>query len=346
MRAPRELPLSAVAELVGARLIGDGARPVRGVAPLAEAEGDEVAFLANARYRKDLAATRAAAVLVAEPVEGSAAAQLVVPDPYAAFARLMRHLFERARKAGGVSPDARVDPTARIGADPDLAAFVTVGPGAVIGDRATLHPGARVEAGCRLGDDVTLHPNVVVREGCRIGHRVTVHAGTVIGADGFGYATEGGEHRKIPHVGGVVLEDDVELGANVTIDRAVLGDTVVGAGTKIDNLVQVGHNVRIGRGCLVVSQVGISGSTVLGDYVVLGGQAGVAGHLRLGRGARVGARGGVTKDVPDGQTVSGFPASPHREQLKAQAALGRLPELRERLGRLERRVRELSGEPT
>jgi UDP-3-O-[3-hydroxymyristoyl] glucosamine N-acyltransferase len=346
MRAPRELTLSAVAELVGARLVGDGALPVRGVAPLSEAEGDEVAFLANPRYRKDLEQTRAAAVLVAEPVEGAASAQLVVADPYAAYARLMRHLFERPRKAAGVSPDARVDPGARLGAEPDVAAFVTVGPGTVIGDRATLHPGVRIEADCVLGDDVTLHPNVVVREGCRIGNRVTVHAGTVIGADGFGYATEGGEHKKIPHVGGVVLEDDVELGANVTIDRAVLGDTVVGAGTKIDNLVQVGHNVRLGRGCLIVSQVGISGSTVLGNYVVLGGQVGVAGHLRIGTGARVGAKGGVTKDVPDGQTVSGFPASPHREQLKAQAAMVRLPELRERLGRLERRVQELSGETT
>jgi UDP-3-O-[3-hydroxymyristoyl] glucosamine N-acyltransferase len=344
MRAPRELTLGALAELLGARLIGDGSRPVRGVGALTEAAPDEITFLANPRYRKDLEATRAAGVILAEPVEGLQAAQLVVADPYGAYARVMQRLFETARGAGGVSPDARVDPSARVGEGADIGPFVTVGPETVIGERATFHPGVHVGAGCTIGHDVTLHANVVVREGCRLGDRVTVHAGSVVGADGFGYATHGGVHHKIPHVGSVVVEDDVELGANVTIDRAVLGETVIGTGTKIDNLVQVGHNVRTGRGCLIVSQVGVSGSTVLGDYVVLGGQAGVAGHVRVGNQVRVGAKGGVTKDVADGQTVSGFPAAPHREQLKAQAAAARLPELRERLGRLERRVRELSGE--
>jgi UDP-3-O-[3-hydroxymyristoyl] glucosamine N-acyltransferase len=341
MRAPEALTLGELAEALGARLIGDPEAAIRGVAPLAEAAADEITFLANPRYRKDLEATGAAAVLLAEPVEGLKAAQLVVADPYAAYARVMQRLFGTRRAAPGVSPDARIDPAARVGAEAHVGAFVTVGPDAVVGARATLHPGVHVGAGCRLGDDVVLHPNVVVRDGCRLGHRVIVHAGTVIGSDGFGFATEGGVHHKIPHVGIVVVEDDVEIGANVTIDRAVLGETVIGAGAKLDNLVQVAHNVRVGPGSLIAAQSGISGSTTLGRYVVLAGQTGVAGHLTVGDGARVAGKAGVTKDVPGGETVSGFPAAPHRAQLKAQAAAARLPELRERLARLERRVREL-----
>jgi UDP-3-O-[3-hydroxymyristoyl] glucosamine N-acyltransferase len=337
MRAPnRELDLAQVAEILGARLVGRPDGVVRGVGTLSDAGPDEVTFLANTRYAKALAGTRAVAAIVAEEVPGIATAQLVVANPYSAYARLMRELFTPERKARGLSPDARVDPTATLGPEPDVGPFVVVGPGCVIGARVTLHAGVHLGEGCRLGDDVTLHPGVVLREGCRLGSRVRIHPGAVIGADGFGYATGQGVHEKIPHVGTVVIEDDVEIGANVTIDRAVLGETVIGAGTKIDNHVQVAHNVRIGKGCLIAALVGVSGSSELGDYVVLGGQAGIAGHVHIGDGARVAARGGVTKDIPAGQTVSGFPAVPHREELRRQAALSRLPELRARVEALEK----------
>jgi UDP-3-O-[3-hydroxymyristoyl] glucosamine N-acyltransferase len=339
MRAPnRELTLARVAEILGARLVGRADAVVRGVGTLSDAGPDEVTFLANPRYAKGLAGTRAAAAIVAEEVPGIATAQLVVADPYSGYARLMRELFIPERKARGVSPDARVDPTATLGPEPDIGPFAVVGPGCVIGARATLHAGVHLGAECRLGDDVTLHPGVVLREGVRLGSRVTIHPGAVIGADGFGYATGGGVHVKIPHVGTVVIEDDVELGANVTIDRAVLGETVIGAGTKIDNHVQVAHNVHIGKGCLIAALVGVSGSSELGDYVVIGGQAGISGHVVVGSGVRIAGRGGVTKDIPAGQTVSGFPAIPHREELRRQAALSRLPALRARVEALEKVV--------
>jgi len=337
MRSPnREVTLAQVAEIIGARLVGPEDTVVRGVGTLADARPDEVTFLSNPRYRKALTGTRAGAAIVAEEVADAAVPQLVVANPYAAYARLMRNLFATNRKAAGISPDARVDPSATIGPEPDIGAFVTVGPGCVIGARVTLRPGVHLGAGCTLGDDVTLHAGVVLREGCRLGHRVTIHPGAVIGSDGFGYASEGGIHHKIPHVGIVVLEDDVELGANVTIDRAVLGQTVIGAGTKIDNQVQVAHNVHIGKGCLIAALAGISGSTELGDYVVMGGQSGIAGHVHVGKGTRVAAKAGVTKDTGAGQTVSGFPAAPHREELRRQASVTRLPELRARVEALEK----------
>jgi UDP-3-O-[3-hydroxymyristoyl] glucosamine N-acyltransferase len=334
--ASKEMTLGQVAELIGARLVGPKDAVVRGVDTLQKAGPGEITFLSNPHYRKDLAGTRAAAAIVAVEVPEAPVAQLVVADPYSAYARLMRELFTPERRAAGVSPDARVDPSATVGAEADIGPFVTVGPGCVVGARATLHAGVHVGAGCAFGDDVTLHAGVIVREGCRFGDRVTIHAGAVIGADGFGYATAGGVHEKIPHVGTVVIEDDVEIGANVTIDRAVLGETVIGAGTKIDNHVQVAHNVRIGKGCLIAALVGVSGSSELGDYVVIGGQAGVAGHVRVGNATRIAARGGVTKDIPADETVSGFPAAPHREELRRQAALTRLPELRARVEALEK----------
>ncbi|MDH5526214.1 MAG: UDP-3-O-(3-hydroxymyristoyl)glucosamine N-acyltransferase [Nitrospirota bacterium] len=331
--------LAELAELVGARLIGDGRVEVDGIAPIAEAGPTQLTFVANPRYLKELATTRAAAVLVAEE-SGISAGQLVVRSPYAAYARLMNHFYAVPRQARGVSADARVDASAKVGVEPDIGAFVTVGPGAVLGDRVTLHPGVRVGEGVVVGDDVTLHPNVVLYPGCRIGHRVIVHAGTVVGSDGFGYATDGGVHHKIPHVGGVVVGDDVEIGACCTIDRGVLGDTEIGPGSKLDNLIQLAHNVRIGRGCLLAAQTGIAGSTHLGDYVATGGQAGFSGHLSVGSQVQVAGKAGVTKDVGDREVVSGFPALPHREALRAQAAQARIPELRERVKKLEQ---QLSG---
>ncbi|MBI5137006.1 MAG: UDP-3-O-(3-hydroxymyristoyl)glucosamine N-acyltransferase [Nitrospirae bacterium] len=334
--SPNGATLAELAGLIGARLVGDGGRAVRGVGPIGDAGPDQITFLANPRYRPALGACKAAAVIIAEEVAGLPMAQLVMGDPYYGYARVLQHLYRAPRRAAGISTDARVAGT--VGEDPDIGPFATVGAGSSLGDRVTLHAGVRVGNHCAIGDDVVLHPNVVVYDGCVIGNRVIVHAGTVIGSDGFGFATHGGVHHKIPHVGRVVIGDDVELGAGVTVDRGALGDTVIGPGTKVDNLVQIAHNVRLGKGCLLVGQSGVSGSSELGDYVVLGGKAGVAGHLAVGDQAMIGGMAGVTKNLEGGQMYSGFPARPHREFMKAQAATLRVPELRERVRRLEDRL--------
>ena len=335
------LTLARAAELVGARLVGDPDAEVGGIAPIGDAGPEELTFLANPRYRNALETCRAQAVIIAREVEGLAIGQLVVDDPYYAYASLLTHFHAEPRRTGGISPDARVEADA-VGVEPDIGAFVTVGPGTRLGDRVTLHPGVRIGRDCTVGDDVTLFANVVVRDGCRLGSRVTIHSGTVVGSDGFGYATHQGVHHKIPHVGRVIVEDDVEIGAGCALDRGALGDTVIGAGSKLDNLVQLAHNVRLGQGCLLASQVGISGSTTLGNYVVIGGQAGIAGHLTVGDRVMIAGKGGVTKDLAGGQMVSGFPAMAHREELKRQAAVGTIPQLKEKIARLEAAVKALS----
>ncbi|MFQ5508901.1 MAG: UDP-3-O-(3-hydroxymyristoyl)glucosamine N-acyltransferase [Leptospirillia bacterium] len=331
--------IAELAERIGARVVGDATATITGVAPLESAGSGDVTFLANPRYQKQLTDSAASAVIIGAEQEGLSLTQLVVDNPYFGYARLMDAFYRTPRKVRGISPDARIDPAARVGEAADIAAFATIGANSVVGDRVTLHPGVHIGEGCTVGDDVTLHANVVVGDHCRLGNRVTLQAGSVVGSDGFGYATDAGVHHKIVHAGAVVLEDDVEMGACVTVDRGVMGDTVIGAGSKVDNLVQVAHNVQVGRGCLLTAQLGISGSAVLGDYVVTGGQVGIAGHVTLGDRLVVAAKSGVTKDMDGDQMVSGFPAAPHREQLKMQAEQNRLPDIRERLDKLERVVR-------
>ncbi len=328
--------LAALAEQVGGTVVGNADLRIVGMAPISDAGPEQLTFLANSRYREGLTRSQAGAVIIAASDAALPMAQLVVDDPYYAYARLMDFLTRTPRKARGISADARVDALS-VGDAPNIAAFVTVGADSVLGDRVTLHPGVRVGEGCRIGDDAVLFPNVTVRDGCILGDRVIVQSGSVVGSDGFGYATHQGVHHKIPHMGRVIIGDDVELGANVTIDRGVMGDTRIGSGTKIDNSVHLAHNVQVGKGCLFAAQVGVSGSTQLGDYVVLGGQVGVSGHLRVGDRSMVGGKGGVTKNLAGGQMYSGFPAAPHRAYLKGQAELSRIPALRERIKQLEAR---------
>jgi len=336
-----DVTLDELARLVGGKVSGDGKTVIRAVNGIKEAGPGDITFLANAKYAPLLASTKASAVIVAE---GSSAPlpALAVRNPDLAFGRVAEHLNGGSpRPAPGVHPSAVVAPGAALGKN------VTIGPGCVvedevsIGDNGILHAQVYVGRGTTIGTDALIYPQVVIREKSRLGARVILHSGTVIGSDGFGYATDRGVHHKIPQVGIVVIEDDVELGANVTVDRARFGRTVIGKGTKIDNLVQIGHNVVLGQGCLLVSQAGIAGSTRLGNYVVMAGQSGLIGHLDIGDGAIITAQSGLTKDVPAGGVMSGSPASERRTHLKELAALSKLPEALQEIRKLRQEIEEL-----
>jgi UDP-3-O-[3-hydroxymyristoyl] glucosamine N-acyltransferase len=262
------------------------------------------------------------------------AARIVVANPQDALLSLLPLLHPPRAPVPGIDPTARIGRGARIGREVMIGPGVVIGAGAVLGDRVCLAAQCVVGDDVAIGDDSVVYPHVTLYRGATLGRRVIVHAGARIGSDGFGYVQAAGAHRKIPHVGRCVIEDDVEIGANTTIDRGSIDDTVIGRGTKIDNLVQIAHNVRIGKLCLILSQVGIAGSARLGDGVVLGGQAGIAGHHVIGDGARIAGQAGVFGDVPAGETWSGYPARPHREALRAQAAVFKLPGMIKALERL------------
>jgi UDP-3-O-[3-hydroxymyristoyl] glucosamine N-acyltransferase len=325
--APGRFTLGELAAALGATLEGDPARVVTGVAPLDRAGPADISFLTDARHRTAARASRAGAFLAPADVTDLPGPTLRVAAPPQALITLLRLFHPPVPVSPGVDPTAAIAPEARL--DPTAS----VGPLAVVAARARV--GARVRVGAlvyvgpeaEIGEDSVLHPGVVVRERVRLGRRVIVHAGAVLGADGFGYASGAGGHEKIPHVGVVVVEDDVEVGANACIDRAGLAETRIGRGTKIDNLVQVAHDVAVGPGCLLVAQSGIAGSTTLGEGCVLAGQSGVGGHLEVGDGVRVGAKSAVLADVPAGRTVSGIPAMPHARWRRVVAALPRLPDL-------------------
>jgi UDP-3-O-[3-hydroxymyristoyl] glucosamine N-acyltransferase len=272
--------------------------------------------------------------------------QIVVPNPLLAFAQVAQKFFVRATAPRGVASEVIKGTDVTIGADPSIWPFVTLGDRVTIGARVTLYPGVFVGDDSRIGDDSVLYPNVVVREGCSIGARVIIHSGTVIGADGFGYVQDQGRHHKIPQLGGVTIEDDVELGAVVTVDRATLGHTIIKQGTKIDNLVQIAHNVTVGEHNIIVAQVGIAGSTTIGHHVMIGGQAGLADHITIGDQAMIAARAGVNRSVAANQIVSGAPVMPHETWMKAQAVIPRLPELRQLVRSLEQRVAALETQLT
>lgn len=333
--------LRELAEFLGGTLCGDGNAVISGVAGLDDASETDISFLANPKYAAKVATTAAGAVLLPPGAERHGKNVIEIANPYLAFARLVTLFHTAPRIPRGVLPGACVEDGAVIGADCTVYPGAFVAGGARIGSRCTLHPGVTVYEGAVLGDDVVLHAGVSIREGCVVGNRVTVHNGTVVGSDGFGYAFDGRSHVKIPQVGNVVVEDDVEIGSNCTIDRGALGPTRIGAGSKIDNLVQIAHNCVIGRNCIIVSQVGISGSTRLGDYVTLGGQVGVAGHLEIGSRVMVGAKSGVHNSIPAGTVMSGIPAIPHREWLRSAGIYGKLPEMKKKVADLEKRIAEL-----
>jgi UDP-3-O-[3-hydroxymyristoyl] glucosamine N-acyltransferase len=310
---------------------------VRRIAPLDRAAADNLSFLGAAKYAAAFTTSGAGVVLVAPELAetpGNAAARIVVEKPQEALLKLLPRFYRPPRAEPGVHATAIVGAGARIGAGASVGPYVVVGEGASVGNGTVLAAHCVIGDGVEIGAQCHLFPAVTVYSGSRIGDRVTIHAGARIGSDGFGYVQVGGQHLKIPHVGRCLIDDDVEIGANTTIDRGSIDDTVVGAGSKIDNLVQIAHNVRIGKLVLIMAQVGIAGSVVVEDGAWLLGQVGVSGHHTVGKGARLAAQAGVFGDIPAGETWSGYPARPHKEALRAQAALFKLPGLLRRIERL------------
>ncbi len=337
--------LAELAAELGGAVVGDGSTLLRGVAGIREALPGDLTFLANARYEAHLSETRASAVICDRQPRTSSIPLLQVDNPYLAFRQAVRVFRpDLHRPAPGLHPSAIVAPDAWLGEGVSLGPHCVIESGARVGPRSVLMAGTYVGAQAEIGEDSFLYPRVVVREECTLGARCIVHAGVVIGADGFGFAFDAGRYHKVPQVGNVVIGDDVEIGANTCIDRATTDSTRVGDGTKIDNLVQIGHNVSIGRHCIIVAQVGVAGSTELEDYVTLGGQVGVAGHLRLGKGAMVGAQSGVSHDVQSKEIVSGYPAMPHGAWKRLSVLLKNLPQLFRKARELEQRVETLERE--
>jgi UDP-3-O-[3-hydroxymyristoyl] glucosamine N-acyltransferase len=344
---PSGKTLSELASYVSGRVIGDGGVVITRVAPIEEAGPGDITFLANPRYARFLRSSKASAVIVvpgAVQEQAGRAEQsfLEVSDPYVAFAKILQFLTPALRYDPSVSPSAYVEPGAVLGDHVTIFPQVFVGKNTKIGSRTVLFPGVVLAEGVEVGDDCVLHPHVVVREHCRIGQRVVLHAGVIIGSDGFGYAGEGPQRVKIPQVGIVEVQDDVEIGANTTIDRATLGRTVIGRGTKIDNLVQIAHNVAIGENSIIAAQVGIAGSTQVGMNVTLAGQVGVVNHIRIGDGAKIGPQSGIPRSVAAGAVLSGgIEAAPHQEWLKVMMLLPQLPKLWNAVRRLEKKLAQL-----
>jgi UDP-3-O-[3-hydroxymyristoyl] glucosamine N-acyltransferase len=345
-----EMTLQQLAERIGGCLEGEPTQIVRGLGPLEHAAEDQAGFLANSRYEKHMATTRAAAVIVARDYKPTAQVQVALircEDPYFAYRQAMVAFYGfRSPEFEGIDARAAVHESAKLGESVCIGALAVVADGCEVGDNTVIYPGAYVGPRCRVGRDCTIYPNVTLYDGSVLHDRVTIHAGTTIGHDGFGYATHAGEdgvvrHEKIPQAGWVEIEDDVEIGGCCAIDRATMGPTIIGAGSKFSNLVAIGHGTRMGKHCLMVAQAGIAGSVTVGDYCVFAGQCGVVGHIRIGSGVKVGAKAGVVNDIEPGLEVLGSPAIPLAEARRAIIASSRLPEMRNELRRLTREVKAL-----
>ena len=327
-----------IANHVGGSVIGDAKLVLRGFAPADRAKAGDLTFAENENYFARAEQSAASAILIDGAFVSPRKTVIRVPNARVAFAKVLPLFFPEPTFAAAVhstaliASSAQIDPTAHIGPYCVISENVRIGP------RCVLQAGNYIGPNCRLGEDVCLFANVVLYPGIEIGNRVRVHSSTVIGADGFGYVLDGGSHRKVPQIGNVIIRDDVEIGANVTIDRGALGPTIIGKGSKIDNLVQIGHNVNMGEHCLVVSQSGIAGSTKLGNYVILGGQVGVAGHLKIGNRVSIAGQSGVMHDIADGETWFGYPAQPDRQTKRQIIALQQLPELIRRVKELEKQL--------
>lgn len=333
--------MKELAQWVDGTVVGDEETEISGVAAVEEAQAGEITFIADLKYLPKLSETKASAVIVSREVSQADKPLLCVTHPHLAFAKILTLFFQKPYRPKGIDSNTWISPSAKLGKDLTLYPFVYIGERCSIGDRVTLYPGVYVGEDAAVGEDSILFPNVSVYSGTLVGKRVILHSGVVIGSDGFGYVKEGKKSVKIPQVGSVEIEDDVELGANTTVDRATLGKTIIRRGTKIDNLVQVAHNVVIGEDSILCAQAGISGSTKIGSNVTLAGQVGVVDHVEIGDNVIVGAQAGVTHNLPGNQGYVGSPALPHREFLRSNAVFPKLPEMRRTLVDMAKRLKKI-----
>lgn len=337
------LTISEIAAQVRGEIIGDASTPITGFAPADQARSGDLTFADKEDYFKAAEQSEATAILVSGAFTSARKPIIRVANARVAVARLLPLFFPPEQQASGIHATAVIDPSAQIDPSAHVGPNCVIGARVRLGARCVLMGGNHIAKDCQLGEDVTLFPNVLLYARTQVGSRVTIHGGTVIGSDGYGYVFDEGRQRKMLQVGNVVIGDDVEIGANAAIDRAALGSTVIGKGTKIDNLVHVAHNVVLGSHCLIMGQVGFAGSTKLGDYCVIASQSGIAGHLTLGRQATVGAKSGVMRDVPDGGTVLGIPAQPDKQTKRQWIAVQKLPEIMRQMRELQQELEELKA---
>jgi len=335
--------LGELAAFLGGELRGPADLPIEGIAPIEQATPREITFITQKRFARLVDQSRAGAFIVSPEYAGLSRPLIIVPHSYLAYARVAALFAPPLARWPGISDLACLGPKVTLGQEVSIAPLVFIGSGAHLGDRVTVMPGCVIGEEVRIGADTLIYPNVTIRERCTVGERCIIHSGAVIGSDGFGFVPGEAGPVKIPQLGKVIIEDDVEIGANCAIDRGALGATRVGRGVKMDNLVHLAHNVEVGEYSFLVAQVGVSGSTKLGKRVALAGQVGVVGHIELGDGVQVGAQSGVHRSIPPGQTVSGYPARPQREWLQIMGHLPRLPEIYQRLKRLEQDLSELTA---
>lgn len=335
------MKLKKIAEFLNAELSGSGDVEITGAAGIDEAGEGQITFITGKQYIKDLEQSRASAAIAPLDITPTHLPVLRVKNPKLAFAQALGLLYVKPPARSGISEKAEIGRDVMTGRECSIHAFAVIADRVKIGNRVTIHSGCCIGEDSKIDDDTVLHANVSIGHRISLGKRVIIHSGTVIGSDGFGFVTDSGRHHKIPQVGGVIVEDDVEIGSNCSIDRATLGNTVIKKGTKIDNLVHVAHNVTIGEHCLLAGQTGIAGSTQLGNYVVLGGQAGVADHVTVGDAVMAGGGTAITKDVEPGQVIAGYNAMPVRDWLKVQVILPKLPELKKLVSNLEKQIQEL-----
>ncbi len=339
-----ELTISQLAEQLGAELAGDGKKSISAVAPIESAGENDVTFATNSTHTAKLASSNAAAAIVQKRIEGASIAQLIVKDVNGALIKSLNIFAPKLNvPAKGIDPSATIAEDAQIGADVSIGPGVLIDSGVKIGENTIIAAGCKIGQNSKIGKNCRIDSNAVIYYNCTIGNNVIIQANTTIGSTGFGYAFINGEHKLIPHNGGVVIEDCVEIGANCCVDRAKFGNTIIGAGTKIDNLVQIAHNVKIGKCCLIVAQVGIAGSCTIGNGAVLGGQAGMVDNIEIGDGAMIGARSGVNRNISAGQKVVGTPATEVKSALKIIGLTQRLPKLFEQLRQLGERVDKLEA---
>jgi UDP-3-O-[3-hydroxymyristoyl] glucosamine N-acyltransferase len=330
-----------IAEQLKGQVIGDGSILLTGFASADCARAGDLTFAEKENHFAEAEQSQAAAILISQPFVSSTKVLIRVRDARVAMARALPLFYPSEPSTPGIHASASIDASAQIDPTAQIGPNCVIGPRVRLGARSVLMGGNHIGRDCQIGDDACLFPNVVIYPHTQIGHRVSIHAGTVIGSDGYGYVFDEGQHRKVLQVGKVIIGDDVEIGANAAIDRGALGATVIGQGTKIDNLVHVAHNVVMGRHCLILGQAGFAGSTHLGDYCVIASQAGIAGHLKIGTQAMVGAKSGVMRDIPDGGRVLGLPAAPDKQAKRQMIAVQQLPDMIHRLRELEQQVEQL-----